>query len=159
VNVDRSDVRFEAFDATALAEWLVEARTSYVVQRIEAGDSPGEAEANATRSLDQLVPGGSPAPGQLIGRVRLGDETVGRLWLGPAGSDPARWWIWDVAIHEDLRGRGLGRQVVLLAEELARSHGAITIGLNVFGQNHIARGLYTSLGYREQAVQMRKSLQ
>jgi ribosomal protein S18 acetylase RimI-like enzyme len=48
---------------------------------------------------------------------------------------------------------------MLLAEELARSHGATTIGLNVFGQNHIARGLYTSLGYREQAVQMRKPLQ
>jgi ribosomal protein S18 acetylase RimI-like enzyme len=157
--MDRSDVRFEAFDPTALAEWLVEARTSYVEQRIEAGDSPDEAEANATRSLDQLVPGGSPAPGQLIGRVRLGDETVGRLWLGPAGSDPERWWIWDVAIHEGRRGRGLGRQVMLLAEELARSHGATTIGLNVFGQNHIARGLYTSLGYREQAVQMRKPLQ
>lgn len=157
--MDRSDVRFEAFDPTELAEWLVEERTSYVEQRIEAGDSPDEAEANATRSLDQLVPGGSPAPGQLIGRVRLGDETVGRLWLGPAGPDPGRWWIWDVAIHEDRRGRGLGRQVMLLAEELARSHGATTIGLNVFGQNQIARGLYASLGYREQAVQMRKPLQ
>ncbi len=157
--MERSDVRFEAFDPTALAEWLVGTRASYVAQRVEAGDSPDEAEVNATRSLDQFVPGGSPAPGQLIGQVRLGDETVGRLWLGPAGPDPERWWIWDIAIHEDLRGRGLGRQVMLLAEELARSNGATTIGLNVFGQNHIARGLYTSLGYREQAVQMRKSLQ
>jgi len=157
--MDRSEVRFEAFDPTTLAEWLVEVRASYVEQRIEAGDSPDEAETNATRSLDQLVPGGSPAPGQLIGRVRLGDETVGRLWLGPAGPDPARWWVWDIAIDEDRRGRGLGRRVMLLAEELARSHGATTIGLNVFGQNQVARGLYTSLGYREQAVQMRKSLQ
>jgi ribosomal protein S18 acetylase RimI-like enzyme len=157
--MDRSDVRFETFDPTALAEWLVEARASYVEQRIQAGDSPDEAETSASRSLDQFVPGGSPAPGQLIGRVRLGDETVGRLWVGPAGRDPERWWVWDVAIHEDRRGRGLGRQVMLLAEELARSHGATTIGLNVSGLNQIARSLYSSLGYREQAVQMRKPLQ
>jgi ribosomal protein S18 acetylase RimI-like enzyme len=156
--MDGSDLRFEAFDRLALAEWLVESRVSYVKERIQAGDSPDEAEANATRSFEQLVPGGSPAPGQLIGQVRLGDEMVGHLWLGPAGPDPERWWIWDVAIRQDLRGRGLGRQVVLLAEELARSHGATTIGLNVAGKNQIARGLYTSLGYGEQAVQMRKSL-
>jgi ribosomal protein S18 acetylase RimI-like enzyme len=156
--MDRSDLRFEELDPAALAEWLVETRTSYVEQRIEAGDSPDEAEANASRSLEQLVPGGSPAPGQLIGRLRLGDETVGRLWVGPAGPDPERWWVWDIAIREDQRGRGLGRQAMVLAEELARSHGATTIGLNVFGQNQIARGLYASLDYREQAVQMRKSL-
>jgi len=156
--MDRPDVRFEALDPVALAELLVEVHTSYVEARIEAGDSRDEAEANAARSFEQLVPGGSPAPGQLIGRVRLGNETVGRLWIGPAGPDPERWWVWDVAIHEDRRGRGLGRQVMLLAEELARSHGATTIGLNVFGQNRVARGLYTSLGYGEQSIQMRKSL-
>jgi ribosomal protein S18 acetylase RimI-like enzyme len=156
--MDRSGVRFEAFDPPALAEWLVEVRTSYVSERIRSGDSPDEAEANAARSLEQLVPGGTPAPGQLMGRVRLGDETIGRLWVGPAGPDPQRWWVWDVAIDEGQRGRGLGRQVMLLAEELARSQGATTIGLNVMGQNQIARGLYASLGYVEQAVQMRKSL-
>jgi ribosomal protein S18 acetylase RimI-like enzyme len=156
--MDRSDLRFDAFDPPALAEWLAESRSSYISERIKAGDSPDEAEANATRSFEQLVPGGSPASGQLIGQVRLGDETVGHLWVGPAGPDPLRWWVWDVAIHEDRRGRGLGRQAMLLAEELARSHGATTIGLNVAGQNQVARGLYTSLGYGEQALQMRKAL-
>jgi ribosomal protein S18 acetylase RimI-like enzyme len=32
------------------------------------------------------------------------------------------------------------------------------VTLNVFGDNGVARGLYTSLGYREQAVFMRKDL-
>ena len=40
----------------------------------------------------------------------------------------------------------------------SREHGAVTLGLNVFGFNSIARSLYRSLGYEESAVQMRKKL-
>jgi ribosomal protein S18 acetylase RimI-like enzyme len=151
-------MRFEAFDPQALADWLVASRADYVNERIAAGDSPQEAEANATRSFEQLVPGGSPAPGQLIGRVCIAGESVGHLWIGPAGSDSKRWWVWDIAINDDMRGHGLGRQAMLLGEQLARNHGATTIGLNVFGHNRVARALYTSLGYHESAVVMRKPL-
>jgi ribosomal protein S18 acetylase RimI-like enzyme len=75
-----------------------------------------------------------------------------------AGSDPERWWVWDVKIDEEFRGRGYGRQAMLLAETLARKEGALTMGLNVFGHNQVARTLYSSLGYRETAVQMRRTL-
>jgi ribosomal protein S18 acetylase RimI-like enzyme len=153
-----SPMIFEAFDPQALADWLVASRADYVKERIAAGDSPREAEGNATRSFEQLVPGGSPAPGQLMGRLCIAGETVGHLWIGPAGSDPKRWWVWDIAVKTDMRGRGLGREAMLLGEQLARSNGATSIGLNVFGHNRVARALYTSLGYEESAVVMRKPL-
>ena len=47
---------------------------------------------------------------------------------------------------------------MLVAEELARAGGAVTLGLNVFAHNVVARNLYASLGYREAAIQMRKDL-
>jgi len=47
---------------------------------------------------------------------------------------------------------------MLLAEELARTNGALSIGLNVFADNTVARNLYASLGYRETSVHMRKQL-
>jgi ribosomal protein S18 acetylase RimI-like enzyme len=47
---------------------------------------------------------------------------------------------------------------MLLAEELARTQGATSIGLNVFAHNVVARELYSSLGYTETSVQMRKGL-
>ena len=83
---------------------------------------------------------------------------VGDLWIGPLGDDPERWWVWDIVVVEELRGRGYGRNMMLLAEELAQSNGATSIGLNVFARNHVARSLYTSLGYEETSVQMRKGL-
>jgi ribosomal protein S18 acetylase RimI-like enzyme len=63
-----------------------------------------------------------------------------------------------VKVEEEFRGQGYGRQAMLLAETLAREEGALTLGLNVFGHNQVARGLYSSLGYHETAVQMRKTL-
>ena len=45
-----------------------------------------------------------------------------------------------------------------LGEDVARSAGAIRMGLNVFGSNVVARGLYESLGYEVTALQMSKPL-
>jgi GNAT superfamily N-acetyltransferase len=153
-----SDIEFRALDPAELARWLGDTRRGYVEERVKAGDSRQDAAANADRSLEQLVPRGSPAPGQLIGRLVHEGEAVGFLWIGPAGTDPQRWWVWDVVIEERLRGRGYGRRAVVLAEDLARSHGARTIGLNVFARNTPARTLYQSMGYEETAAQMRKTL-
>ena len=44
------------------------------------------------------------------------------------------------------------------AEDYSRDHGAGTIKLHVFGDNTVARGLYTSLGYAETNVNMAKPL-
>jgi ribosomal protein S18 acetylase RimI-like enzyme len=65
-------------------------------------------------------------------------------------------WVWSVALDEEHRGRGLGRAAMLLAEDEARRRGATEIGLNVFGFNDVALGLYRSLGYESVSVQMRK---
>jgi ribosomal protein S18 acetylase RimI-like enzyme len=152
------EVEFEPMTGHVLAAWLGRSRTDYVAERTDSGDSAAEAEANAAAAHERLMPGGVPAPGQLIGHVCGPDGAVGHLWLGPAGTDPARWWVWDVAIEPEFRGRGFGRAAMELADRLARANGARTIGLNVFGRNTVARNLYASLGYEESAVVMRKDL-
>ncbi len=153
-----SHLTFNAFGQAALSEWLVTVRASYVDERVAAGDSQQEAEANATAALDRLVPAGSPGPGQLIGSVCCDHVPVGYLWIGPADDDPQRWWVWDISIDEAHRGQGYGRRAMVLAEQLARAAGATTIGLNVFASNTVARHLYSSLNYEESSVQMRKDL-
>ena len=151
-------LRFEPFDRADLAEWLARSKSEYIAERVASGDTSDEARANAEGSLRRTFPDGSPAPGQLAGRLVWDGQRVGELWVGQVGSDPGRWWVWDVRVDEPFRGRGLGRQAMLLAEELATTNGAVSIGLNVFAHNTVARNLYTSLGYRESSVQMRKQL-
>jgi ribosomal protein S18 acetylase RimI-like enzyme len=43
-----------------------------------------------------------------------------------------------------------------LAEDEARARGMTSLGLNVHGQNTVARSLYESLGYEITALQMKK---
>ena len=148
----------EPFPPDALSTWIEETSLQYIDERVAAGDSLAEAEANAKASNERLFPGGLPAPGQLVGRLVSSGQVIGYLWIGPAGTDPERWWVWDVKVDDRYRGQGYGRQAMLLAESLARENGALTLGLNVFGHNQIARALYSSLGYEESAVHMRKNL-
>src|SRR4029453_9727851 len=67
-------------------------------------------------------------------------------------------FLYDIEIESAFRGRGLGRQLMLLIEEEARRRGFTEIRLNVFGGNELARSLYRSLGYAEFAIAMRKRL-
>jgi ribosomal protein S18 acetylase RimI-like enzyme len=85
--------------------------------------------------------------------------TAGYLWIGPDTSDDAgAWWIGDILIDVDKRGRGLGRAAMILGEQYARAQGAHTHGLSVFGFNKDARGLYESLGYETTSIKMLKEL-
>jgi ribosomal protein S18 acetylase RimI-like enzyme len=151
-------ISFEPFPDSALTEWIEQTRLNYISERMVSGDSLAEAESNANASIERLFPDGSPASGQLVGQLNSMSQKIGYLWIGAAGSDPQRWWVWDVMIDAQFRGHGYGRQALELAETLARREGAVTIGLNVLGHNQVARTLYASLGYTETAIQMRKSL-
>ena len=91
--------------------------------------------------------------------VEADGESVGHLWVAERGTPERRTlFIYGVEIDEAHRGRGFGRQTMLLAEVEARSRGIRRVELNVFGGNDVARGLYQSLGYAETSVQMGKDL-
>lgn len=153
-----SDVAFQQFDASELGEWLARTRAGYISERVAAGDTLAEAAANADEVVARTFPGGTPVPGQLVGKVVHDGVAVGEFWIGPFGEDPKRWWVWDIVIDEERRGQGFGRKTMLLIEQMAVANGAESVGLNVFAHNAVARGLYQSLGYEETSLQMRKTL-
>ena len=84
------ELRFDPFDPPDLADWLVRNSSEYIQERVSAGDTPEEASANAEASLGRAFPNGSPAPGQLAGRLVWGGQPIGELWVGRFGSDPQR---------------------------------------------------------------------
>jgi GNAT superfamily N-acetyltransferase len=107
-----------------------------------------------------LWPDGRPAPGHLLYGVEVEHARVGYLWLAERENQGRKViWVYDVSIDAEHRGRGLGREAMLLAEQETRAHGFERIELNVFGGNEVARNLYLSLGYEESAVWMGKDLE
>lgn len=155
-------VSLSPMPVSTLGPWLDRTMHQYVESRIRAGDVPEAAAENARRSREASFPDGTPAEGHLVFDV-LDDadpaRPVGYLWIGPRQLGSDEWWVWDVEIDAAHRGRGLGRVTMLRAEEEAARHGARTLGLNVFGYNTVARGLYESLGYETTAVHMVKTVQ
>jgi ribosomal protein S18 acetylase RimI-like enzyme len=122
--------------------------------------TPGAAGTQAQASFDSLLPHGLDTPHQvlLIAEDTVSEERVGHLWFGPSSDAPDQAWVFDVTVEEPLRGRGYGRAIMRACEGEARSRGYARLGLNVFGDNEVARGLYASLGFREIARQMTKDL-
>ncbi|MGH3653243.1 GNAT family N-acetyltransferase [Glutamicibacter sp.] len=146
--------------AERFQSWLTRSTAEYVSDLVAAGSSAHEAQEDADLAMARAFSTGLPTCTNAVFTLEhgiLGD--VGYVWIGhDTSGDPASWWVWDIVVEPGHRGKGYGRQAMNLAEEYARAHGARTLGLNVFGFNRSARGLYESLGYETTSIKMRKTL-
>jgi ribosomal protein S18 acetylase RimI-like enzyme len=139
--------------------WLPRQEAEYARLIEGSGALPAQAaRVKARQDTARRFIGGLASPGQFVFRVVAGDAPVGWLWLGVPGPDldPLMAWVYDIEIDAAFRGRGYGRGAMALAEAEARARGMRSLGLNVHGQNTVARSLYESLGYEVTALQMKK---
>lgn len=134
----------------------------YAEEDVRAGNwSRDEALTQSTRELARLLPlGPGTADMLLLVAETPAGEQVGVLWMSfrHPGEMAGTGWLYDIEVAAKYRGRGLGRSLLLAAEEETRRHGLTALGLNVFGSNEVARRLYTSAGYDVVSQQMRKHL-
>ena len=114
-----------------------------------------DADAKVERDVAAVLPDGLATAGTRIWAVEDDGRKVGTVFVGirDAGA-----WLYDITIDEEERGRGYGRAAMTALEDEVRALGHDTIALNVWGANEVARGLYTSLGWAEESVHMRKRL-
>lgn len=148
-----TDDEFATFRAQMVDSYSVD------VARLK-GLSAEDGYADAARQTDVLLPAGCATPGQLLFvAVDGAGAVVATLWLAtttPNGT--AAGWIYDITVDESHRGKGYGREIMLLAEQQCRQLELPSMHLNVFGPNVVARRLYESLGYEITAQTMAKRL-
>lgn len=142
------------------AAWLPRMRKEYARAMTDEGGFPDAGAAEkAAADIERLFPGGLPSSEQLVFVLETDGEKVGELWLAEREDMGLRvLFVYDIHVDESQRGRGHGKAAMLLAEEEARRRGIDRVALNVFGRNTVARRLYQSLGFAENAVAMSKSL-
>ena len=129
--------------------WVARSIAEYAADLVTTGVAAEDAHRKAAESMAEEFPDASPSDENAVFDLVADDGAiVGYLWVGEDHSDdPSAWWVWDVVVDADRRGQGHGRAAMQLAEDYARSHGALTLGLSVFTFNNAARALYESLGY------------
>ena len=120
-----------------------------------AGMTPKAARAKVDHDLPAVLPTGLATEGTRIWAVEEDGRKVGTVFVGVRGGDC---WLYDITIDAAERGRGYGRAAMVALEDEVRALGHESVTLNVWGGNAVARGLYTSLGYVEQSVHMRKDV-
>jgi ribosomal protein S18 acetylase RimI-like enzyme len=158
---DRADrVSGRPMTADEVAAYFATAVEAFAEETMAADPLLGREDAleSSRRMHDQILPRGAETPGHdfLVAEDAGDGRRVGHAWLfreGRAG------FVYDVEVDEAERGRGYGRALMDLAAGHCRELGLEVLGLNVFGHNAVARGLYDALGYAvvDEAVQLRLS--
>ena len=141
------------------APYIDHLREDYAQERSKSGETPIEEEReNSNKQIDGLIPQGPATPNHYFWTVA--DESsagIGWLWVF-VEPEKGRAFIYDIALAEEQRGKGYGRQTLQVLESMVRPMGIRRIALNVFGKNAVARHLYDTEGYYVVATAMQKDI-
>jgi ribosomal protein S18 acetylase RimI-like enzyme len=91
--------------------------------------------------------------GTVIGYVYAGMEGIDYMALrGPAGA------LYDIVVHPDSRGHGVGRRLLDAALEFLKARGAPRVVLSTAEQNEAAQRLFAGAGFRRTMIEMTREL-
>jgi ribosomal protein S18 acetylase RimI-like enzyme len=126
----------------------------------ERGMSCSDAESEALRQMDLVLPRGLDSEKTILRSAQIDGETVGWVWVtlpGAAGR-PEMAWLHNIDVDPAQQSKGYGRAIIQAVERELQRQGVTRFGLNVFGGNARAIHLYESLGFRIMAQQMAKNI-
>jgi ribosomal protein S18 acetylase RimI-like enzyme len=134
--------------------------SEYAKDKVRAGDwAESEALERSRKEFLADLPQGIQTKNQYLYTLYDEDQSVGLIWLRANVDRPTKdGFILELYVDEKQRGKGYGKQAMLLIEEKARGLGLKSIGLHVFGVNKVARNLYEAVGYEVTSVNMSKTI-
>ncbi|MGH3359382.1 MAG: GNAT family N-acetyltransferase [Nocardioidaceae bacterium] len=151
-------VTLEPMTTSEYRRWLEPTIVEYAQDKVASGEWAQDGSvARSRRAFRDLLPNGAATPDHRLFTARADGEEIGTLWLY-VSAEHADAFIYDIAVHEPQRGRGLGRALLGAAETWSRERGMRSVSLHVFGHNAVARRLYVSAGYEVTDLSMRKLL-
>jgi GNAT superfamily N-acetyltransferase len=143
---------FAAFRSHAVRE--------YAAAHVRAGHWTAEtAQRRAAEETDRLLPQGLQTPAMLllVGEGEA-DGVVGTAWVASEQPERVGAWLYDIEIVPEQRGKGYGSGLLAALERQLAGLGVQSLGLNVFADTPVARGLYESSGYEVTSQNMTKTL-
>jgi len=133
-------------DYATFLERTVETFRDALVQGM--GKLAEEATVIARAEIEKLLPQGRTTPLHHFRAIVKAGEPVGELWFAEQlDESPRRVFIFDIAVHEQQRGRGIGTDAIASLASEGRQMGAEEIRLAVFSHNTGAVRLYERLGF------------
>jgi GNAT superfamily N-acetyltransferase len=146
--LEAGEVMVRPMTADELAAYFAHAVEGFAEETMAADRSlTKEAALTNSREIhEQILPQGLETPGHdfLMALAREDGRRLGLTWLF---HEERAGYVYDVEVDEAERGKGYGRALMEATADHVRGLGMEVLGLNVFGHNQVAMGLYASLGY------------
>ncbi|MFJ6854957.1 GNAT family N-acetyltransferase [Streptomyces sp. NPDC091271] len=142
------------------AAWAATSVDTYTQEWVERGVPEEQARRKSETDHATNLPDGLATPGMYFHVLVHDGAVLGYVWVArrdvPDGDDLG--YVFDVEVREEYRGRGYGRALMHLAEEITLDAGLGLLGLHVFADNTPALRLYESLGYEVTQYNLAKAL-
>lgn len=140
--------------------WAATSVDTYTQEWVERGVPEEQARRKSETDHATNLPDGLATPGMYFHVLVHDGAVLGYVWVArrdvPDGDDLG--YVFDVEVREEYRGRGYGRALMHLAEEITLDAGLGLLGLHVFADNTPALRLYESLGYEVTQYNLAKAL-
>lgn len=134
------------------ANYLKESLPNYAEEKMKGeGLSKEDALKVAQDSYNRLLPQGLKTENQFLFSVTesASEKVIGTLWFAKKVEGTKSYaFIYDILLSPEVRGKGLGKVIISLAESEVRKLGLKSMGLHVFGHNEVAINLYEKTGFR-----------
>lgn len=145
----KSDLIVRPMTADEFPDYYQRQIDLYAAEKVTSGKcAPEEAVTESREEMAKLLPDGLTSEDQFIFVAKLHDENIGTVWVDiDRELEVPRAFGLYIEIEPSLRGRGLGRDLMLATQLECRKLGAKGFALSVFGHNSVARNLYESFGF------------
>ena len=153
-------ISLKPMDQEEFKQYISYAIEDYAKDKIASGNWSEDEAINLSReSFERLLPNGEKTENNHLLSIFHDDILVGMILISQkAPKNPNEGFIYDFVIFEQYQGQGYGKKAMKEAEIIAKELGMNKIGLNVFGHNKIARGLYEKMGYEITNITMAKTI-
>jgi ribosomal protein S18 acetylase RimI-like enzyme len=150
-------VNLEPIQQEDFERFLERGIREYAEDHVRNGNWPSEGALERSRKeFESLLPEGIHSKDQYLYSIMDGSgNKIGLLWIEVKDQKA---FIYDFIIEEAFRGKGYGKQSLIALDEKLQSMNVETVGLHVFGGNHIAQELYKKMGFHITDIQMKKVL-
>lgn len=139
-------------------KYLDKSIKAYAEEKVKSGNWKKDDSLSLSQSeYNKLLPDGvDTINNYLFSIIDENNNIIGMIWINKKDSNSC--FIYDIYINDKFQGKGYGLMAMKEVENFAKSLGAETIGLHVFGHNNRAIKLYEKLGYKATNISMSKKL-
>jgi ribosomal protein S18 acetylase RimI-like enzyme len=150
-------IKLESLGQEDFERFLEREIQGYAEDHVRNGNWPAdEALERSRKEFEFYLPDGIRTQDQYLwSLVDDAGNKIGVLWVQ---LKEHKAFIFDFVINEEFRGKGFGKQALIVMDEKLRAMGAESVALHVFGDNVSAQELYKKMGFYIVGMNMKKDL-